>query len=110
MTGTSYKVILQADQAFRIELVRAGTLPYAARGFLTSAQAQDWIAMDRRMARAPSQWLRFASRYVGSIPASRSDPSPRLKSGYSSPRRNASRCDGCHVRAVAMHRTASRID
>jgi hypothetical protein len=65
MTSTSYKVIPQADHAFRIELVRAGTLPYAACGFLTPAQAEGWIARDRRMARAPSQWPRFASRYVG---------------------------------------------
>lgn len=64
MTGTSYKVVPQ-DRAFRIELVRAGTLPYAACGFLTAAQAQAWIERDRRMARAPGQWLRFASRYVG---------------------------------------------
>jgi hypothetical protein len=65
MTGISYNVVPQADHSFRIELVQAGTLPYAAGGFLTPAQAQDWIARDRRMVRAPGQWLRFASRYVG---------------------------------------------
>ena len=53
MSNTSYQVIRHPDGGFQVKLTKPGDLPRTAVGFATLAEANAWVARDRRLARMP---------------------------------------------------------
>ena len=49
MADTNYRVIQQGDRSFTVEVTRTGALPQTAAGFATEAEADAWIAQDKRL-------------------------------------------------------------
>ena len=48
MADANYRVIHQED-GFAVEVTRIGALPQLAAGFATEAEADAWIAQDKRL-------------------------------------------------------------
>ena len=57
MRDTTYQVIRQTDGTFQVRLEKPGDLPRLAAGFATLADANVWVARDRRLARLPEAWV-----------------------------------------------------
>lgn len=49
MADADYRVIQQDDGSFAVEVTRIGALPQMAAGFATAAEADTWIAQDKRL-------------------------------------------------------------
>ena len=49
MADANYRVIRREDDSFAVEMTRSGTLPQLAVGFATEAEADAWIAQDKRL-------------------------------------------------------------
>lgn len=49
MADADYRVIQRADDGFAVEVTRTGALPQTAAGFATEAEADAWIAQDKRL-------------------------------------------------------------
>ena len=47
-----YRVIQRDDDSFAVEVTRTGALSQMAAGFATEAEAEAWIAQDRRLREA----------------------------------------------------------
>lgn len=45
----NYRVIEQDDDSFAVEVTRTGALPQTAARFATKADADAWIAQDKRL-------------------------------------------------------------
>lgn len=56
MTETTYRVIALAKDSYRVEVARPGLLPQTAAGFGTEAEANAWIAQDKRLRDAADPW------------------------------------------------------
>jgi hypothetical protein len=65
MSDTTYQVIRQTDGSFQVKLSKPGDLPRVAAGFATLADANAWVARDRRLARIPEPWMPSAHRRLG---------------------------------------------
>ena len=62
MVTTSYQVIRQPDGSFQVKLNKPGELPRTAVGFATLAEANAWVARDRRLSAIPETWAPKAQR------------------------------------------------
>ena len=49
---TDYRVIQRDDLSFAVEVTRTGALSQLAAGFATEAEAEAWIAQDKRLSEA----------------------------------------------------------
>ncbi len=49
MADTNYRVIRRNDDSFLVEVTRTGALPQTAAGFASEAEADAWIAQDKRL-------------------------------------------------------------
>ena len=49
MADANYRVIRRGDDGFAVEVTRTGSLPQTAAGFATEAEADAWIAQDKRL-------------------------------------------------------------
>ena len=49
MADTNYRIIQRDDDSFAVEVTRIGALPQMAAGFATKAEADAWIAQDKRL-------------------------------------------------------------
>ena len=49
MADANYRVIQRGDDGFAVEVTRVGALPQTAAGFATEAEADAWIAQDKRL-------------------------------------------------------------
>jgi hypothetical protein len=49
MADANYHVIQRDDHSFAVEVTRSGALPQTAVGFATEAEADAWIAQDKRL-------------------------------------------------------------
>jgi hypothetical protein len=49
MTDAKYRVIQRDDDSFAVEVIRTGALPQTAAGFATEAEANAWVAQDKRL-------------------------------------------------------------
>ena len=49
MADTTYRVIQRDDDSFAVQVTRTGALPQTASGFATEAEADAWIAQDKRL-------------------------------------------------------------
>ncbi len=49
MADANYRVIKHDDGRFTVEVTRIGALPQIAAGFATAAEAETWIAQDKRL-------------------------------------------------------------
>jgi hypothetical protein len=49
MSDANYRLIHRDDDSFAVEVTRTGALPQTAVGFATEAEADAWIAQDRRL-------------------------------------------------------------
>jgi hypothetical protein len=49
MADANYRVIQQGNDSFSVEVTRFGALPQIAAGFATEAEADAWIAQDKRL-------------------------------------------------------------
>lgn len=49
MADANYRVIQRDDYSFAVEVMRTGALPQTATGFATEAEADAWIAQDKRL-------------------------------------------------------------
>jgi hypothetical protein len=49
VTDATYRVVRQQDDSFAVEISRPGALAQLAIGFATEADANHWIAQDRRL-------------------------------------------------------------
>jgi hypothetical protein len=49
MTDATYRVVRQQDESFAVEVSRPGALGQLATGFATEADADHWIAQDKRL-------------------------------------------------------------
>ena len=49
MADTIYRVIQRDDDSFAVQVTRTGALPQTASGFATEAEADAWIAQDKRL-------------------------------------------------------------
>jgi hypothetical protein len=49
MADADYRVIQRGDGSFVVEVTRTGALPQMAAGFPTEADADAWIAQDKRL-------------------------------------------------------------
>ncbi len=65
MSDTTYQVIRHTDGSFQVKLSKPGDLPRVAAGFATLADANAWVARDRRLARIPEPWMPTAHRRQG---------------------------------------------
>ena len=65
MSNTSYQVIRQPDGGFQVKLTKPGDLPRTAVGFATLAEANAWVARDRRLARMPDPLIPNTGRRLG---------------------------------------------
>ena len=52
MADANYRVIRRDDDSFAVEVTRTGALPQFAAGFATEAEADAWIAQDKRLREA----------------------------------------------------------
>ena len=52
MADANYRVIRRDDDSFAVEVIRSGNLPQLAVGFATEAEADAWVAQDKRFAEA----------------------------------------------------------
>jgi len=48
MADVNYRVTRRDDESFSVEVTRVGALPQMAAGFATEAEAEAWIAQDKR--------------------------------------------------------------
>jgi hypothetical protein len=62
VTDATYRVIHQKDNSFAVEIIRPGLLPQLAAGFATEAEADGWIAQDKRLWDAADPFRTPASR------------------------------------------------
>ena len=65
MTNTSYQVIRHPEGGFQVKLTKPGDLPRTAVGFATLAEANAWVARDRRLARMPDPSIPGSGRRLG---------------------------------------------
>ncbi len=65
MSNASYQVIRQPDGGFQVKLTKPGELPRTAVGFATLAEANAWVARDRRLSAASDPWIPSARRHLG---------------------------------------------
>jgi len=49
MADATYRVIQRDDDSFTVEVTRIGALPQIAAGFATEAEADAWVAQDKRL-------------------------------------------------------------
>jgi hypothetical protein len=49
MTDTTYRIVHREDDSFAVEVARSGVLPQTAAGFATEAEAEGWVAQDKRL-------------------------------------------------------------
>ena len=49
MAEANYRIVHREDDSFVVEVVRIGALPQTAAGFASEAEAQGWIAQDKRL-------------------------------------------------------------
>ena len=49
MADANCRVIQRDDDSFTVEVTRTGALPQIAAGFATEAEADAWIAQDKRL-------------------------------------------------------------
>ena len=49
MADANYRVIQRDDDSFSVKMTRTGALPQIAAGFATEAEAEAWIAQDKRL-------------------------------------------------------------
>jgi hypothetical protein len=49
MVDANYHVIQRDDDSFIVEVTRTGAFPQIAAGFATEAEADAWIAQDKRL-------------------------------------------------------------
>jgi hypothetical protein len=49
MTDAIYRIVLRQDDSFAVEIARPGALAQTAAGFATEAEANNWIAQDKRL-------------------------------------------------------------
>jgi hypothetical protein len=49
VTDAIYRTVRQNDDSFTVEVARYGALPQTASGFATEADADNWIAQDKRL-------------------------------------------------------------
>ena len=49
MADANYRVIRQDEGSFTVEVTRIGALPQIAAGFATEAEADAWVAQDKRL-------------------------------------------------------------
>jgi hypothetical protein len=52
MADVNYRVIQRDDDSFAVEVTRTGALPQTAAGFASEAEADAWIAQDKRLREA----------------------------------------------------------
>ena len=52
MADANYRVIQRDDDSFTVEVTRIGGLPQMAANFATEAEADAWIAQDKRLCEA----------------------------------------------------------
>lgn len=62
MADATYQVVRREDDSFAVEITRSGALPQTAVGFATEAEANDWIAQDKRLWLAADPFRTSASR------------------------------------------------
>ena len=62
MPNASYQVIRQPDGSFQVKLNKPGELPRTAAGFSTLAEANAWVARDRRLSAIPDNGVPKAQR------------------------------------------------
>lgn len=61
MADASYRVIRRNDDSFAAEVTRTGALPQMAAGFASEAEADAWIAQDKRLSEAADPFRTPAS-------------------------------------------------
>lgn len=49
MADATYRVTQQDDDSFAVEVTTSGALPQMAAGFASKAEADSWIAQDKRL-------------------------------------------------------------
>ncbi len=52
MADANYRVIQRDEDSFAVEMTRTGALPQIAAGFASEAEADAWIAQDKRLCAA----------------------------------------------------------
>jgi hypothetical protein len=62
MADAIYRVIHREDDSFSVEITRSGVLPQTAVGFATEAEANDWVAQDKRLWQAADPFRTPAGR------------------------------------------------
>jgi hypothetical protein len=62
MADANYRVIQRDDDSFAVEVTRTGALPQTATGFDSEAEADAWIAQDRRLCEAADPFRTPAGR------------------------------------------------
>jgi hypothetical protein len=62
MVDATYRVIRREDDSFAVEVTRLGASPQLAVGFATEADADAWIAQDRRLIQAADPFATPAKR------------------------------------------------
>ena len=71
MAEAAYRIVRREDDSFAVEIVRLGALPQTAAGFATEAEAQSWIAQDRRLWNAADPFVSPAGSGAGTEDAVR---------------------------------------
>lgn len=49
MTDAIYRIVHRQDDSFAVEIARPGALAQTAAGFATEAEANKWVAQDKRL-------------------------------------------------------------
>jgi hypothetical protein len=49
MSDATYRILKRENDSFCVEITRPGTLPQTAVGFATEAEANQWVAQDKRL-------------------------------------------------------------
>jgi hypothetical protein len=62
MAHANYRVIRRDDDSFAVEVTRIGALPQTAASFATEAEADAWIAQDKRLWEAADPFRTPAAR------------------------------------------------
>jgi hypothetical protein len=62
MADPIYRIIQRADLSFAVEVARPGVLPQTAAGFATEAEAEGWVAQDKRLSDSADPFRTPASR------------------------------------------------
>ena len=62
VTDATYRVIRQKDDSVAVEITKPGALRQMAAGFATEAEAVDWIAQDKRLAKTADSFQVTPSR------------------------------------------------